>query len=301
VGNLGQNVWNSNGECTVNPNHDLATDRSVKNALVLITGATGGLGKAFAVECASRGWDLFLTDLRSEQLEMLACGLRNAYGVNVLDHPCDLTDPVSRSGLFERIRNEGWRFFAVINVAGTDHEGPFYEQTRQQIRTIVRLNVEGTLEMTHALLEYRDPLMPFRIINVASLAAFFPMPVKATYAASKRFLLDFSLALREEVHPLGATVTVLCPAGLPTTAGCIEAIEAQGWMGHITTQNIGAVAVQTLDAALKGRAVVIPGLINRILQAAGSFAPPGLVAYFIGQRWLSARHKRQVVWQEALS
>ena len=130
---------------------------------------------------------------------------------------CDLTDPASRAALFERIRAEGLRFWALINVAGIDYEGPFYEQTRQQIRTIIRLNIEGTLEMTHALLEFRDPLTPFRIINVASLAAFYPMPVKATYAASKRFLLDFSLALREEVRELGATVTVLCPAGLPTT------------------------------------------------------------------------------------
>jgi uncharacterized protein len=265
-----------------------------KTALVLITGAAGGLGKAFAVECASRGWNLFLTDLRLEPLETLATGLRNAYDVKVLTHACDLTDPTSRAALFDRLRADGLRFWALANVAGTDYEGLFLEQTRQQIRTIVRLNVEGTLEMTHAMLEFRDPLTSFRIINVASLAAFYPMPVKATYAASKRFLLDFSLALREEVRGLGATVTVLCPAGLPTTQECIEAIEAQGWMGQVTTQDIGAVAAQTLDAALRGRSVVIPGMINRVLQVAGSLAPASLVAYLIGARWKSARQKRVV-------
>ncbi len=260
--------------------------------LIAITGATGGLGKAFAVECASRGWNLFLTDLRPEPLDTLATSLRNTYGVKVITQACDLTEPPSRAALFESIRADHLRFWGLINVAGIDFEGPFYEQTCQQIRTIVRLNVEGTLEMTRALLEYRDPLTTFRIINVASLAAFYPMPVKATYAASKRFLLDFSLALREEVRPIGATVTVLCPAGLPTTRECIEGIEAQGWIGQLTTQDVGSVANATLDCALAGRAVYIPGWINRVLQALGSLLPSSLVAALIGSRWKSARDKR---------
>ncbi|MEM5773881.1 MAG: SDR family NAD(P)-dependent oxidoreductase, partial [Anaerolineaceae bacterium] len=118
-----------------------------------------------------------------------------------------------------------------------DYEGPFFERTNRQIRAIVRLNIESTLEMTHTLLQYRDPSAAFRVINVASLAAFYPMPVKAAYAASKRFLLDFSLALREEMRPMGASVTVLCPAGMPTNPECERGIEAQGWMGPITTMD----------------------------------------------------------------
>lgn len=260
---------------------------------VVISGAAGGLGKAFAVECASRGWDLFLTDLRQEPLETLAEGLRNAYGVQVTVQPCDLTGASSRAALFESISARGLRFWMLINVAGLDYEGPFYEQTREQIRAILRLNIEGTLEMTHALLEHRDPTAAFRIINVASLAAFYPMPVKATYAASKRFLLDFSLALREEVRDLGATVTVLCPAGMPTTRECIAGIEAQGWMGQVTTQNTGTVAAKTLDCALKGQALVIPGLLNNLLQVLGGLLPPPWVAALINSRWRAARKKRQ--------
>lgn len=260
--------------------------------LVAITGAAGGLGKAFAVECASRGWNLFLTDLSGERLEMLANGLRNNYGVTVLTQTCDLTEPVSRSALFEHIRANGLLFWALVNVAGIDYEGAFCEQSSQQIRTIIRLNIEGTLDMTHALLQCREPFIPFRIINVASLAAFSPMPVKATYAASKRFLLDFSLALGEELRELGATVTALCPAGLPTTQECIQGIEAQGWMGQVTTQNIGDVANQTLNAALAGKPVVVPGLANRALQIAGSLTPAALAARLIGSRWKSAQQKR---------
>jgi short-subunit dehydrogenase len=275
-----------------NPSPSRPSRTAFEPPVVAITGAAGGLGKAFAVECASRGWCLFLTDLRPEPLETLAAGLRRTYGVEVTTQACDLTEPAARTELFERLHREGLRFWALVNVAGIDFEGPFLEQSPAHIRTIVRLNVEATLELTHALLGLRDPLAAFRLINVASLAAFYPMPVKATYAASKRFLLDFSLALREEVRPLGATVTVLCPAGLPTTPEVVQAIEVQGWWGQVTTQNIGGVAARTLDYALAGRAVYIPGWINRLLQAVGSLAPAWLVARLINQRWQAARRQR---------
>jgi uncharacterized protein len=264
------------------------------DSYAMITGAAGGLGKAFAVECASRGWNLVLTDLRPAVLETLAASLRATYNISVLVHPCDLTDLASRNALFEWIKENRLHFWFLFNVAGLDYEGMFYDCTRQQIRTILRLNIEGTLEMIHALLDFRDPLAMFRIINVASLAAFFPMPVKATYAASKRFLLDFSLALREEVRPLGASVTVLCPAGLPTTPECITAIEAQGLMGQLTTQNTGTVAAETIDAALAGTAVVIPGALNRVLHALGQLVPPVLVARLVAGRWKTAHQRRSL-------
>jgi len=263
-----------------------------KGSMVLISGATGGLGKAFAVECASRGWDLFLTDQSPERLEVLAGSLQNTYRVKVQYRACDLTDVSARANFFEHLRANGLRVWFLINVAGVDYEGPFYEQTCQQIRSIIRLNVEATLEMTHTMLEFRDPTTTFRIINVASLAAFYPMPEKATYAASKRFLLDFSLALREEVRSLGATVTALCPAGMPTTQESVEAIEAQGLMGQLTTLDIGEVAAGTLDSALRGRVVYIPGITNRVLQFLGGMFPTSLVVSLIGMRWKSARQKR---------
>jgi len=203
-----------------------------------------------------------------------------------------LTDAAARANLFEQIRASGLHFWALINVAGLDYEGLFYQQTSRQIQTIIRLNIEGTLDMTHSLLEYRDPLQVFRIINVSSLAAFYPMPVKATYAASKRFLLDFSRALSQELRGLGVTVTVLCPAGMPTTSACIQSIQAQGWMGPDTTCHVGRGANQTLNRALAGRGLVIPGLVNQLLQTLGGLVPAPLVAALIGRRWKSAHQKR---------
>jgi short-subunit dehydrogenase len=260
---------------------------------ILITGAAGGLGKAFAVECAGRGWPLFLTDQNGPALETLAGGLRAAYGVPVRIRPCNLADSESRAAFLEGVACEGLRFRMLINVAGTDTEGSFHAISRRAMQTILRVNIEATLDLTHSLLALRDPLAPFRVVNVASLAAFYPMPVKAVYAASKRFLLDWSLALREEVRDLGATVTVLCPGGMYTNAECIAAIEAQGLAGHLTAQNVGSVAAETLDAALAGRAVFIPGVFNRALRLLGGVVPPAIVAGFIHQRWKAARGKRR--------
>lgn len=261
------------------------------NSMFFITGATGGLGKAFAAECASRGWNLFLTDLREEDLAMLAKGLERSYGISVLYHAANLTNAVSRAGMFDKIRSEGWKFRGLLNIAGLDHEGLFYERSREEISAIIRLNVEATLIVTHILLDFKDPAIPFRIVNVSSLAAFFSMPVKATYAASKRFLLDFSLALRDELREQNVTVTVLCPAGLPTTAECITAIEAQGIFGQLTTEDIGKVAHQTIEAALRGGAVVIPGFLNQALKWLGGLVPPASLAELVGKRWRMAHQK----------
>lgn len=261
-------------------------------SMVCITGATGGLGKAFAVECASRGWDLFITDLSDDTLRTLAYSLINTYNINVHYHSCDLTDFEARTVLFDHIREQEFSFNFLINIAGLDYEGFFSERTRSQIRTILRLNIEANLEMTHEILKTRDMARTFRVVNVASLAAYYPMPVKAMYASSKRFLLDFSRALHEELRPQDVTVTALCPAGMPTTPECIRAIEAQGFAGRITTQNVGYVASHTIDRALRGRSVYIPGLVNRMLKTAGALVPPAVIARLTGSRWKSAQRKR---------
>ncbi|MCX7772896.1 MAG: SDR family NAD(P)-dependent oxidoreductase [Clostridia bacterium] len=258
---------------------------------VCITGGAGGLGKAFAVECASRGYDIFLTDTREDALSTIAEGIRNTYGTKVLYEVCDLTDADSRTRLFTAIEQKGYQFWSLINVAGVDFEGTFFEKSREEIRTILRLNIEANLEMTHEILRFRNKGRTFRLINVASMAAYYPIPIKATYAASKRFLLNFSLAIREELKAYGGTVTTLCPGGMPTNALVIKCIDAQGFMGRVTTNNVGFVAANTLDRALKGKAVYIPGAANRLLRLLGRLVPQTFIARSLAARWRSAFKK----------
>ncbi len=259
---------------------------------VLITGAAGGLGKAFAAECAARGWDLFLTDLSESSLTLLAEGLSRLYNVDIRCQACNLTDQAAREALWETIRTGSLRLHLLVNVAGLDFEGPFAERTPEELATIVRLNVEATVAMTRRVLAFRDKTRTLRIINVSSLAGFYPMPVKAVYAASKRFLLDFSLALHRELRDDDVTVTALCPAGMPSNPRVIGSIDAQGFMGRITTKDVGFVAARTIERAMAGRAVYIPGTINLLLRFLGELVPPSIAAGFIGRRWRKARGRR---------
>lgn len=262
---------------------------------VCITGATGGLGKAFALECAERGWDLFLTDLSAQKLSIFAGGLRRLYNIEVLTHACDLSDPVQRQVFWEEINRQGIQFHFLVNVAGLDFEGPFAERQPQELRSIVRINIEATVEMTRRSLGFRDPARTYHILNVCSLAGFYPMPVKAVYAASKRFLLDFSLALRQELHSQNVEVLALCPAGMPTTLDCMDKILAQGFMGRVTTLNTGDVAHRSIDLALAGRAMYIPGFINQLLQVLGGMLPPLLLAQLIDRRWKKSAKKTAAI------
>jgi short-subunit dehydrogenase len=179
----------------------------------------------------------------------------------------------------------------LLNVAGIDYQGVFGERQINELRTIVRLNIEATVEMTRRILQFKDQHCRLQVVNVSSLAAFYPMPVKAVYAASKRFLLDLSLALNRELRPSDVTVTALCPAGMPTNPECIRSIDAQGFMGQITTKNVGAVAARTIDLALAGRTVYIPGFVNQVLWFLGSLVPPAVIAFLIDKRWREADHK----------
>ncbi len=272
----------------------MKTCTSNKKQSVLITGAAGGLGKAFAVECARRGWDLFLTDMAESPVKNLACSLENVYRVKTTCFTCNLADASDRGRLINELRSNHAVIHMLINVAGIDHEGLFLNQSLSNLQTMVRVNVESPLALMHEAIKLRDPQTTFRVINVCSMAAFYPMPVKATYAASKRFLLDLSQALRLEFAQENATVTALCPAGMPTNPPCIQSIDAQGWAGYITTMNTGKVAYETIEAAFKGKAVVVPGAVNRFIQLISSFVPTSLKIRYIAGRWLSVRSKRIV-------
>jgi uncharacterized protein len=252
---------------------------------IMITGAAGGLGRSLAVEAARRGWSLVLTDRPGTKLEPLALALERSYDVKVQTLYCDLTDAQARAVLFQHLRTITPYLSGVVNVAGIDFEGTFDELKPDEVQTIIRLNIEATLDVTQRSLEVRQKEQRFLLVTVSSLAAFYPMPVKATYAASKRFLLDFFRALKEELRGEDVSVTVLCPAGLPTTPGAIRGMELQGFWGHVTAVQPGTVATETFDHVLQEKFLYIPGLLNKLLHFASSVVPPGLLATYIAWRW----------------
>lgn len=260
--------------------------------MVLITGASGGLGRAMAVECARRGFDLLLTDIAQVPLCQIQQGIERQFGVTVYTKACDLTNDEDLNALFAYIDGRQLNPGMLLNIAGIDYEGGFLSQPSANITRIVQVNIEATLKVTHAALQRRRKDERFIIINVSSLASQYPIPLKATYAASKRFLLDFSVALAQELKSENVTVTALCPGGLMTTREALLGIAAQGIWGDLTTNDLGAVAHKTIDLALRGRHIYIPGCVNGILRILGRLVPGTLVAKLLYKRW----HDAQARW-----
>lgn len=257
--------------------------------MALITGAAGGLGRAMAGECAARGYDLILTDTREDTLHRIQSGMERQYGVRVETFACDLTSAEGVNGLLAYMDREGAYPDMLLNIAGIDYEGPFMQQNCELLLSIVRLNIEATMRLTHGVLARRKPGQRFHIVNVSSLASLYPMPLKATYAASKRFLLDFSIALGRELKKDGVRVLALCPGGLATNREALLGIAAQGFWGNVTTNRLSVVAHRTISRVLSGRHIYIPGAVNRVFSTLGRFIPAGLVASMLYRRWDTAQ------------
>ena len=258
---------------------------------VMITGASGGLGRALAAECARRGYKLFLTDINETGLLLLKSGLERQFGACVTTAACDITSDESVDALFRRADENGIRFVMLFNVAGVDYEGGFLDRDRRDVVRIVTLNNAATLRMTHAALSRRREGRPFSLVFVSSLASMYPMPLKATYAASKRFLLDFAVALGQELKPSNVRVLALCPGGLVTTQAAMRGIAAQGFWGGATTNPLEIVAAKTVGRALRRSGVYIPGALNNALTFAGKLLPRRWVAAAIYHRWSKAQQQ----------
>lgn len=258
---------------------------------VLITGASGGLGRSLAVECARRGWRILLTDLHVDGLQALQPGLERQYGVDVAIKACDLTSDDSVDELLNFADSHGLQFEMLLNVAGLDHEGGFLDVDRQKILEIVALDVTATLRITHSILQRRRPGKRFYLLFVSSLASMNPMPLKATYAASKRFLLDFSIAIGQELKSQDVRTMALCPGGLATTPAAMSGIAVQGIMGTLTTNKLEAVVRNTIKHLLRGKKIYIPGMLNHALSAIGKLIPRSAVSALLLNRWKIAQSK----------
>lgn len=258
---------------------------------VMITGASGGLGRVLADECARRGYNLFLTDINSEKLNLFRISMIRQYKVNVLAMACDLICEKSFHRLMEFIDSHNLRFDMLLNVAGIDHEGAFMATESSKLQSIIDLDVTSTIRMTHAILQRRQSNRDFYLLFVSSLASFFPMPLKATYAASKRFLLDFSCALRQELKSQKVQILTLCPAGLATTNGTLQAIIAQGLWGQLTTNRLEHISRKTINRLTNGKKTYIPGLINRVMKTIGCLIPRSWLAAMIFSRWGNTQSK----------
>lgn len=253
----------------------------------LVTGASSGIGRELATLLAARGYGVTLVARRRAALDELAEQLASRHGVRVEALAADLADEPERSAIAPELERRGLAVNILVNNAGGTTMGPVHRADVDRELALVRTNVEAVVHLCSTFLPGMVERRSGAVLNVASTAAFQPLPGQAAYGASKAFVLSYSHALRGELRPTGVTVTALCPGpvetGFATAAGMTdsEAAESMPRIMWVPAAEVARAALKGLDA---NKAVVIPGVANRVSAAAGWLAPRGVVVPMVASR-----------------
>lgn len=239
----------------------------------VITGASSGIGEAFARELASKKVNLVLVARRKERLEKLASELSKAYGISVDTYALDLSAAGSAEKLFTRATSNGRSIDLLINNAGVGAYRYFLRQELSQHLATIQLNLVTLTELTHRFSEHMLKLgRPAYIANIASIAAYQGVPRFAVYAATKSYVRILSTVLNRELKGTNLSVTCICPGGTAT-----EFLEANGQSLKNGKTGMMMTAEEVVRTSLKGifsrKAVVVPGLLNKIACLAPRLLP----------------------------
>ena len=252
---------------------------------VLITGASSGIGEAFADVFAAGGFDLVITARRQDRLQAVASRLRQRYGIRVEIVAADLSVPEAPAGLCAEIAGRGLTIDALVNNAGYGVPGVFLASAWERHEAMLQVMVVAVAELTHRLMPGMIERGYGRVINVASLAGLVPAPAGHTlYAAAKACVIRFSEALSQEVRQHGVHVTALCPGftlsefhDVTGTRAQVSRMPAWLWMDAPT------VARQGYDAVMAGTPIYINGRVNRTIAILCRYVPLSLVTA-VGRR-----------------
>ena len=252
----------------------------------LVTGASGGIGEAFARQLGAAGTDLVLVARSKDKLDLLGAEIRERSGVAVDVLAVDLGADDGLRVAEGRVAAEVSPVDLLVNNAGFGFSGDFGEIPIDDEAAVVQLNVTALMRLTHAAVRRMTAHGSGTVLNVASVAAFQPTAGNANYSATKAYVLSFSQSVHEEVAGRGVTVCCVCP-GLTRT-------DFQGKGGYdvstpgFTWQTADDVARSGLDAAERGRAVEVTGWHNKVLTTSVRKLPMDVV------RWSSTQVGRRL-------
>lgn len=245
----------------------------------LVTGASSGIGEALAHCFAAGGFDLVLVARSADKLKTLAANLTQKHGVGVRVLPADLAQPGAAAQLRAALSGKDHQVDVLVNCAGVLEQGAFTGITAAGHQQIIDLNISGLTAMLSAFLPGMVEQGAGRVLNVASVAAFQPVPTLASYAASKAYVLSLSESLAEEMRGTGVTVTTLCP-GITATNMLKQAAGANDKLSQLPSFLVGdvqQVADLAYAACLKGDAICVPGVVNQAAMIASRGTPKWLV------------------------
>ena len=243
----------------------------------LITGASAGLGAEFVRQCARRGDEVVLVARRAERLDRLAAEIGAKAHVIV----ADLIEPKMAIRVVGETIARGLWVRTLINNAGFGLRGEFYDLSLARQLEMIDLNVRALTNITFAALNGMTINRDGAILNVASTAAFQPGPNMAVYFATKAYVLSFTEALHEELKPHGIKVSALCPGPTRTEFGAVAGFADKGAFDRISRD-----AARVVKAGLRGldrnKAVIVPGILNKVGAASTRFIPRAVVRKIAG-------------------
>lgn len=247
--------------------------------VVLITGASAGIGAAIAERFAAAGHDLVLVARSGGKLQTLAAEMTAKHGVFADWESADLAESGAAEKLAESLQAKHLQVKILVNNAGVLEQGAFVDIAWEKQLAMLQLNIVGLTAMLKTFLPLMQAQGGGRILNVASIAAFQPVVSLATYAASKAYVLSLSEALAEECAGTGVTVSTLCP-GITATGMVSGAMENNPVLSNIPSAVVGTaeqVAQQAYAACMRGDAICVPGVLNLATTLAARAAPKWLV------------------------
>ena len=230
----------------------------------LITGASAGIGLAFAREFAEQGFDVVLVARREDKLNEIAAEIKAQYGAMAYVIAADLADPESPQMIFDEVMSKGINVDALVNNAGYAIEGGFIDSDWKEHLDFIQVLNTSLVHLCHLFASPMKERQYGRIINIASIAAFSPQLSGNLYGAAKSFVLDFTQAIDMELKPHNVFCTALCPgftySEFHDTMGVREAVSRLPkflWMDSQT------VAKEGYNAVMEGKPVYINGLVNQ--------------------------------------
>jgi short-subunit dehydrogenase len=252
--------------------------------IALITGASSGIGEALATCFAEGEHDLVLVARGKDELQAQAERLSNAHGMRAWAAPADLTQRGAARTLAAAIKRARHPIDVLVNCAGVLEHGRFVEIPVERHLELVDLNVRALTEMLACFVPPMVTRGHGRVLNVASVAAFQPVPTLATYAATKAFVLSLTESLSEELRGTGVTVTALCPGVTAThmLAAAQQSSEALKKLPELVIGSAQAVAREGYDACMTADVIRVPGAINLAAAVAGRAMPKWLVRRVTG-------------------
>lgn len=239
----------------------------------LITGASRGIGAAFAERLAMRGRPLILVARDRQRLDALATDLTARHAVPIHVLALDLAEPGAARSLHRVCTEHRWRITTLVNNAGIGRFGRFLDHPIDDYVAMLHLNIMAPLELCHLFLGDMRTIGHGEIVNIASIAALQPTPYLAAYGATKAFVLSFSEALAAEYSAASVRILAVCAGATRTEFFEAAGIRDLRRIESFPMQSADEVAVAALSALERGATFAIPGWRNRVLATVSRLVP----------------------------